>query len=122
MAESIERVERALAAATHGKWAWDALSLESDTPDSDPHVITGHQCEACRKRDHFCLAGNPDNRRLIAAAHNLLPRFIDVVRAAQATARLHGTYLTADHDLVDALAALDTAIQEELPKEESHDQ
>jgi hypothetical protein len=134
---SIERVERALAASTEGQWfacTWDAMEV--------PHVsiVNGdHHPSKDVARDMRAV-----DARLIAATHNLLPRFIDVVRAAEAydPGRVHDwrcEYRTAEvgwqqgdppvircecgHDeLVAALAALDAAIQEELPKEGSDDQ
>jgi hypothetical protein len=117
---TIERLEQALAAATPGPW---------DTSDHREWLTND-------KRQRFTALPKYPGRTeeahiadvdLIVAAVNLLPRFIDVVRAAETLlddhAKRHGpngyptTWPETHRNLAHGLAALDAAIREELPDE-----
>ena len=99
MAESIERVERALAAADQPIPVHPWRVRADEVLDVDDNWV-----------GTFDDAGDA---ALAVTAHNLLPRFIDVVRAAGGHAHEFGHATPCE--LCDALAALDTAIREELP-------
>lgn len=88
----LDRLEAVLAAATPGRWFWEAtgpnpgdmtLSRETGETDDDPHILTPHVCESCHRTGNRCLAPRTENARAITAAVNLAPSLLAVVKAAR---------------------------------------
>lgn len=91
MTEEVRELRRFAEKATPGPWRWSWEDGPEGVPtlygmtDADDHVITGHQCDACRTWGNYCLGGNPDNRAYIAAASpDVILRLLDSGAAAEA--------------------------------------